>query len=145
MSDTTIYLCGPIAGCTDDQCKDWRDHATELLTNRVTGTMLYGRRTCTVLNPMDRDYRGRCDDLFQEVVQLDKRDIRNSDCMLINWTQPSVGTSMEILYAWENNVVNVLVLPEDLPKYDISPWLLYHCTKITNDLEEAIDWIRKNV
>jgi uncharacterized PurR-regulated membrane protein YhhQ (DUF165 family) len=24
---TTIYLCGPINGCTDEECKDWRDAA----------------------------------------------------------------------------------------------------------------------
>lgn len=138
----TVYLSGPIAGCTDEQCQDWRQAAIADLTNPVKNT-LYDRKTFDIINPMDRDYRGKCDQVYHEVVELDKRDIRDSDVMLINWKFPSVGTSMEILYAWEHNVVNVLVLPSDKDKGDISPWLLYHCTKVTNSLDEAIEWIRE--
>lgn len=43
-----VYLCGPINGCTDDQCKNWREAAKQVLSDTV--------------DPMRRDYRGREDD-----------------------------------------------------------------------------------
>lgn len=27
MATNTVYLCGPINGCTDAECNDWRSYA----------------------------------------------------------------------------------------------------------------------
>ena len=43
---TTIYLCGPINGRPDSECRDWR----KVVADRWTGP---------VLDPLRRDYRGR--------------------------------------------------------------------------------------
>lgn len=114
-----VYLCGPIAGCTDEECKGWRDRAKEMLDETV--------------DPMRRDYRGR-EHLCKEIVELDKLDIMQCDALLVNYDKPSVGTSMEILFAWEQHKMVVLVAKEGTV---LSPWLTYHINYLARTFEQA--------
>jgi len=125
----TIYLAGPIGGCTDSECNDWRD-----LVIRRMG------KAYNIRNPMDRDYRDHYLDvgMAPEIVDLDKRDINNSDVVIANITKHSTGTAMEILYAWEQHKIIVAVATPDVR---LSPWHIRHATKIVYTLEEALDWI----
>ena len=122
-----IYLSGPILGCTDEECKNWRRHAKLNLTSPA-------------IDPMIRDYRGRQQDFVKEIVEQDKRDIDMCTHLLVNYDKPSVGTSMEILYAWENKKIVIVVIPKDIT---VSPWLTYHSHKIFNSLNEAIDFLNE--
>ncbi len=115
-----IYLCGPINACSDQECSDWRN---EVKT--------WGFDT---LDPMRRDYRGKENDCVKEIVELDKVDVVNSDVILVNYVKPSVGTSMEILYAFERGKLIVVVADKDA---NISPWLKYHSQYIINSFKEA--------
>lgn len=117
-----LYLCGPINGCSDTEANDWRE--------LVIG--LWGGRC---INPMDRDYRGREAAAFREIVELDKADIDAADALLVNHDRPSVGTSMEILYAWERGKPVFVV---SRPDAVISPWLRYHATAIVQSFAEAV-------
>ena len=117
-----VYLCGPINGCTDEECNDWREAVTEHFPNAI--------------NPMIRDYRGREDECYEEIVELDKIDIRNSDALLVNYTKPSVGTSMEVFLAWTLGTPIVLWSP---PGTSLSPWMRYHCSSFVSSLQEAVD------
>lgn len=119
------YLCGPINGCTDTEANDWRSYAKANLTTDT-------------LDPMRRDYRGREDESVAEIVELDKKDVEDADFILVNAPRPSVGTSMEVLYAWQLKKPVVSVVPHDTP---VSPWMRYHSTVITNSLREAVAWI----
>jgi hypothetical protein len=118
-----VYLCGPINGCTDAQCKDWREFAKSKLNSWT--------------DPMRRDYRGREGDFYREIVELDKVDVRECDIVLANCPMPSVGTSMEILLAWQLGKIVVIVHPPG----KISPWLVYHSTCVVSSMEEAINFI----
>lgn len=118
-----VYLCGPINGCTDAECNDWRAFAKERLP--------------FTRDPMKRDYRGREAESYREIVELDKLDVRQCDVILANCPKPSVGTSMEILLAWQLGKPVVVVAPEPC-----SPWLRYHSTKVCQSMSEAVDWIR---
>jgi len=120
----TVYLCGPINGCADNECIDWR----EVVKHRLHDT----------IDPMRRDYRGREAEYYSEIVELDKADIAASGVVLVNYDKPSVGTSMEILWAWLHKIPVVVVCCEDA---SISPWLRYHASKIVHSFDEAIDWI----
>jgi nucleoside 2-deoxyribosyltransferase len=122
---TTIYLCGPINGCTDEECKDWR----EAVKARWPGE---------TLDPMRRAYRGKETESVNEIVEFDKIDVTNSDVILVNYDKPSVGTSMEVLYAFERGKLVVVVAKEGA---SISPWLRYHSHKILHSFEDAIIWI----
>lgn len=114
------YLCGPINGCTDEECKDWREAAKKVLPETV--------------DPMVRDYRGREDECVNEIVELDKKDIDDCEAILVNYDKPSVGTSMEILYAWYRYKYIVIVCKEGTK---LSPWLKYHSNVIVHSFDEA--------
>lgn len=117
-----IYLCGPINGCTDAECIDWRQSVREHFPE--------------ALDPMRRDYRGREAACYREIVDLDKRDVRECRVILVNWSKPSVGTSMEIFYAWTLGIPVVLWCA---PGTVLSPWLHYHATAVVHSLSEALE------
>jgi nucleoside 2-deoxyribosyltransferase len=123
-----IYLCGPINGCTDEESKSWRD----LVSVKANGI------GCETIDPMRRDYRGRESVNYREIVELDKIDVRTCDVVLVNYEKPSVGTSMEVFFAWSIGKPVVVVCR---PETNISPWLRYHSTIILNTFAIAMDWI----
>ena len=67
---------------------------------------------------------------------MDKEDIDQCQLILAYCPKPSVGTSMEIFYAWQKNIPVYIVIPEGVP---ISPWLRYHSTRIFHTFEEAFE------
>jgi nucleoside 2-deoxyribosyltransferase len=89
---------------------------------------------------MRRDYRGKEDDSVKEIVELDKIDVIESDVILVNYDKPSVGTSMEILYAFERGKL-VVVVAKDGTR--ISPWMRYHSHKIAPSFEAAMTYVRE--
>lgn len=114
------YLCGPIFGCSDEEAKAWRELAKRHFPNAI--------------DPMARDYRGREDVNWDEIVYQDKLAISGCSCVLANVPRPSFGSAMEILFAWElgKPVFAVAAGP-------VSPWLRYHATAVFPTLEAAIE------
>jgi hypothetical protein len=121
----TIYLCGPINGCTDEECKDWRELVKSIWPGKT-------------LDPMRRDYRGKEDQSVNQIVEFDKIDLMNSDIILVNYDKPSVGTSMEILYAFERGKFVIVVAAEGSR---ISPWMTYHSHAIVRSFADALRYI----
>jgi nucleoside 2-deoxyribosyltransferase len=120
-----VYLCGPINGCTDEECRDWRAAAKLVIED--------------VVDPMVRDYRGRETECFKEIVEGDKKDIDTCNSLLVNYDRPSVGTSMEIFYAWERGKYIVVVAKAGTV---ISPWLRYHSSEIVDTFARAFELLR---
>lgn len=114
MRDPVIYLCGPIAGCTDSECIDWREE----VKRRWPGV-------CR--DPMARDAREMqmTDELASRIVRLDLQDIDNSHGLLVYYDRPSVGTSMEIFYAAHERRIPVVLVEAPGAKAS-SPWLRHH-------------------
>lgn len=120
-----VYLAGPIRGCTDEECRGWREKAKRLLSG------------CDILDPMVRDYRGKEGDNVVAIVEGDLEDIRNSDFLLVNASQASWGTPMEVVYARAVLGTRVVAFGAgDSP----SPWLAYHA-ELFPTLEAACDAI----
>lgn len=119
-----VYLAGPINGATDEEANGWRTRAKALLPD--------------VLDPMDRDYRGKEDESVKDIVEGDKRDIDASDAAIAYCPKPSVGTSMEVLYCWKpygQSKPCIVVVPPGSP---CSPWLRYHATAVVETIEDAV-------
>jgi hypothetical protein len=91
LAPRSVYLCGGINGLGDAECNGWRAVARD------------GLPGVRILDPMDRDYRGREDEFLSEIVKGDKRNILEADVVLVNASRPSWGTAMEVLFAWEQN------------------------------------------
>ena len=123
-----VYLAGGINGLSDAACNDWRIQAKGLLSNFET------------LDPMARDYRGKEDSNFTDIVEGDLADIRQSAALLVNGTRPSWGTAMEIVYAF-GKVPVIAFVPAGTP---VSPWLRYHAF-VVSSLEEACEHLHAAV
>jgi nucleoside 2-deoxyribosyltransferase len=117
-----IYLAGPIFQCADNECISWREEAKAKLNGHV------------VVDPMERDYRGITDENYKQIVEDDKAAIDTCDVLLVNHHKPSVGTSMEILYAWERGK-HIYTISDN---GGVSPWMLYHCHGIFKSIDEAV-------
>lgn len=125
----TVYLAGPIAGCTDKEAFGWRNHFKDLVD----------RDSISVFDPAKlRDYRGKEEKNFGYIVESDKKDIMASNILLANVWQNSVGTSMEILFAWEQGKVVILVADKDRV---LSPWYLYHSHYLFRSVDDAAKFI----
>ncbi len=127
LSEKVVYLSGAMLGCTDEECRDWREYAKQHLR-------------CATRDPMVRDYRGREMEGMIDMVENDKADIDASDVVLVNFIKPSVGTSMEVLYAWERGKTVILVTPQSVV---ISPWLVYHSHHVFHAVEDAVAHINR--
>lgn len=128
-----IYLCGPINGCTDAEAKDWRNSIQ-------TEWGWLNRFNHKWIDPMRRDYRGKELENVREIVELDKIDVASSDIVLVNFDKPSVGTSMEILFAWQlGKRIITVIAPGTTP----SPWLIYHSTHVVHSFYDAARLIEK--
>jgi len=124
-----VYLAGPISGCSDREANCWRAEAIVLLGGAV-------------LDPMVRDYRGREDENVTAIVEGDKADIDACRAVIAYCPRPSVGTSMEVLYAYERLRPVYVVVPEGAP---VSPWLRYHATAVVKTVGEAVDLLRESL
>lgn len=128
----TIYLAGPIQGRSDVECIHWRNVFTEI----------WKQRGYDVLNPMTRDYRPfeHIEDriLARQIVEEDLKDISMSDGLVVFFDMPSVGTSMEIVYA---NMMGKPIVVVNASGKVVSPWLLHHTTAIVSSLKEAANYL----
>lgn len=128
-----IYLAGPMHGRTDEDVHGWRNRVKACLSSIHFFS-----------DPSDRDHRGleHLPAVAASVVEEDKREIGRSDLLLVRMDKPGVGTSMEVLYAWQLGIPVWLVLTEPT----CSPWLSQHANRIFDRLEDAIEdlkYVRK--
>ena len=119
-----VYLAGPIHGMADVECKAWRTEAAALLAVHDV----------EVIDPMTRDFRGREDEVADELVDADKDAIEQCSVLLVNANQPSLGTAMEVFFAKSIGKQVIAFTNAD----SISPWLRCHTWAIFGTLHEAI-------
>ena len=125
----TIYLSGPIMDEHAGAAREWRECAKRLLAGRYR-----------LLDPMRRKFVDREVDSANEIVEFDLLDVRNADIILVNYSRPSIGTSMEVFYA--SHVLGKFVVAFSPYEYrECSPWMVRYCTKILGSLEEAAEYI----
>lgn len=132
MSISRVYLAGAINGCTDAEMSDWRE---AMKARRYKNNFWF-------LDPTVRDYRDRELEygVPTEIVTLDKRDIKNSDYMVVWYEKPSVGTSMEVFYAHSLDIPIIVIDKRELnPVSKLSPWLVYHATSIVQTIQDAAE------
>ena len=115
----TIYLAGPVQHA-DDGGHGWRDQIKEDVLS------------VEWLDPLDKydvpsgDIDVGTDISAEQIVESDKEMIDGADAVLARYAHmPSVGTPMEILYAYERDIpVFVWVDAEDTS--GMSPWITHH-------------------
>jgi nucleoside 2-deoxyribosyltransferase len=125
-----VYLAGPINGATDAEVFDWRE---QVKSNHLDTEFV---------DPTSRDYRGHEDENVEDIVEQDKADLYSCHAVIAWCPRPSVGTSMEVLYAWTVGMPVVVAVPDGAP---VSPWLRYHSSAVVDSLEAALEVLRESI
>ena len=135
MPDTVrkkIYLSGPIMDEQSGAAREWREQVKKLLG-----------KDFQLLDPMRRKFVDRQVDSANEIVEFDLQDVRDADIILVNYSKPSIGTSMEVFYA-AHDLGRFVVAFSPFEYKDCSPWMARYCTKILPSLEAAVQYIENN-
>ncbi len=115
----TVYLAGPITGCTYTGCTDWRSYAKNVLS--VVGI--------TGLDPMrGKDYLSDEKSLGNDyphplscprgIMTRDYWDCTRCDVLLVNFLgaeKVSIGTVMEVAWAFDHSIPIVIVMEKGNP------------------------------
>lgn len=128
----TIYLSGPIMDEHLGTAREWRQTATNMLSDRFK-----------LLDPMRRNFKDREVDSANEIVEFDLQDVRDADILLVNYNKPSIGTSMEVFYA-AHDLGKFVIGFSPFTFQDCSPWMVRYCTKIHPSLETAVEYLRSH-
>lgn len=117
----SIYLAGPIAGCTDEEMNGWRT-----LVKKAAPQHKY-------FDPCQRDFRHEAGGKEKLIVELDKAEIDASDIVIAHCKKIGSGTMTEIIYAWGQGkrVISVVGSP-------VSPWIRYHSFAVVQTEQEAL-------
>jgi nucleoside 2-deoxyribosyltransferase len=110
----------------------WRERAIEALSGEFL-----------LLDPMRRDFKDREVDSANEIVEFDLQDVRDADILLVNYSKPSIGTSMEVFYA-AHDLGKFIVAFSPFSFQECSPWMVRYCTKILPSLESAVTYLREH-
>jgi nucleoside 2-deoxyribosyltransferase len=137
----TVYLSGPIAGCTWEQIHEWRDDV-RLVFHR---TLEIQNQYINFLDPASRDFSGSpISDvaLNKAIVEHDKNEISRSDALIVYWPSwtKSAGTAMEIIYAFSLGKLVIVLNPD---KIELPRWVQYHAQHSVTTPEEARDVLVK--
>jgi len=117
---STVYLAGPITGCTYNGCIDWRKYATDKLANSdIVGLdPMRGKTFLEKETSVGNNYAHPLG-TPRGIMTRDHWDCTRCDVLLVNLmgaTRVSIGTVMEIAWAYQVRIPIVLVIePEGNP------------------------------
>lgn len=141
----TVYLAGPVAH-VDDHGVGWRERVIE-----TTHSFAFN-------NPLDK-YNVGLDNLEivhnrppldegevspEQIVSNDKQLIDDSDAILVGYEAvQSVGTPMEVMYAYATPKPVVLWIRDNTSRDALSPWWHVHTSAIESNLTGALWQLRQ--
>jgi len=131
MKKMVVYLCGPMEAVSIEESKGWRDIATNLLSD-----------SCVVLDPCRRVHTFEARQM-KRIFELDLRDIRDCDIVLVNlnlmYDKPSHGTAQELFYAHYVLHKPVIAFKNEMTK--LHPFIECTTTEWRSTVEKACETI----
>jgi len=123
-----IYLAGPMHNCNNSQMNNWRQKAKNYFKDYDY---------VKFLDPVEKEEIN-----MKGAVEGDKEMIKKSTVVIANCWKFSVGTMMEIIYAWENGI----------PVYVISKkkgirenwWMIYHSKLVMKEAWRVFSYVRQD-
>jgi nucleoside 2-deoxyribosyltransferase len=141
-----IYLAGPITGLTYDGAQDWRDAAADILDSDNVETLspLRGKKFLAgkgVLAATGHDENAISTN--KGITRRDMMDTHRATALLVNLlgsTKPSIGTVMELAWAYRAHIPTVVVMEEG--NCHEHAMVLEACTYVVRTLVEGISLIQ---
>jgi nucleoside 2-deoxyribosyltransferase len=87
---------------------------------------------------LGRGYGSEDEKRIKQVVEIEKENIRNSNALVACLKEPTPGTLMEVLYAFENKIPVIGYWMAKNPRLVDSPWIKYHISKAVDRKEDLI-------
>lgn len=111
-----IYLAGGMQNLSFEEQNAWREEICRYINSRCEKSLV-GVKPVNIINPVDYyNFENDKHETEKEVMRFDTRLVKNSDLIIVYANDPkSIGTSMEIAIAYENNIP-VLILNDSNEK-----------------------------
>ena len=148
MHRPLVYLAGAIAGIPGTDAAEWRRDAAYLLSLRDIDTLDPMRHKRTLYGPerISTDYRDYADRgpfyTSRGIMARDFNDVKRCDALLVNLlglTKPSLGTCMELAWAYALQKPAVVVMEAAGNPHDLHPMLHEAMPFRVETLEEGVD------
>ena len=148
MHRPLVYLAGAIAGIPGTDAAEWRRDAAYLLSLRDIDTLDPMRHKRTLYGPerISTDYRDYADRgpfyTSRGIMARDFNDVKRCDALLVNLlglTKPSLGTCMELAWAYALQKPAVVVMEASGNPHDLHPMLHEAMPFRVETLEEGVD------
>lgn len=136
----TIYLAGPVAAY-DDGGRAWRQDVIQTFGDEYEfrSPLSWYNAPADELDIVDPPTDGDGEVSVRELVEMDKRLIRESDAVLVGYEDvQSIGTPMEVQYAYGRHIPVAIWNRDGTSHEDMSPWYRYHAT-IWPNVDRALD------
>ena len=142
MSNYLVYLSGPITGLTYGTSTDWREYATKCFPPHIQGlSPLRGHRMLDGMGLIDSAIMEHPYRTDPAINRRDKFDTLRADAILVNLigaTRVSIGTVMEMAWAYDHNIPIVLAMEPEGNLHEHA--MLRDCVTVrVSRLEEAIE------
>jgi nucleoside 2-deoxyribosyltransferase len=144
MTLPKVYLSGPMAGLTYDQGTEWRVYATKQLRDVANCLSPYRGKDYLKGQTVENKEYAQPMSTSKAITSRDMWDTHNSDVVLVNLTDHSkfsIGTIMEIAWAYDARVPVIAVIPKESDYFN-HPILSQCCTCVVQDLDEAIEIVK---
>lgn len=118
---SSVYLAGPITGCTYDGCTDWREQVRLWLEVETMGKIkgispMRNKQYLFGEEQIDKDYEDYPLSCQKGIMTRDHYDCFRADLVLVNLLgtgKVSIGTVMEIAWAHTHQIPIILVMEEE--------------------------------
>lgn len=118
MGKLLVYLAGPISGCDYLECTDWRYYVADALDSPEVQCLSPMRNKEMLAEEAKMSPLGYDHPLTTQrgVMTRDHNDCIRSNLLFVNLlgtTRVSIGTAMELAWAWEYRIPTVCLMEKD--------------------------------
>lgn len=135
MENVRIYLSGAMSGLSFEEQSKWRLQIINAIkfNNDCAKKPLF-------FNPVDYyNFEEKQHKSEREIFEFDLNALRKCDLVIVNFNnEKSIGTAMELMLAKERNIP---IIAFGANNKEIHPWLTECCTRICDDIREAVSHV----
>lgn len=149
MTKPKVYLSGPMTGLDFEEAQNWRQEVAQALRPEILPVSPMRGKDYLQGKVLEFDYPDKVLSNSKAIISRDYYDTTTADAMLVNLlgsTTVSIGTVVEIGWAYAQRIPTVLVLDreDESSPYRQHPLILEAAGWITDDLQEAV-WVLKQI
>jgi nucleoside 2-deoxyribosyltransferase len=149
---STVYLAGPITGCSFDECVDWREKMISQLPSEIVGfSPMRGKTYLEGSKEIAASYEEKSDNSLKQVMSCargittrDFNDCKRADAIVVNLVgakKVSIGTVMEIAWGKAFNIPVILIIEENGNIHE-HPMIMECVGFRVNTVDQALDVLK---